>query len=193
MTEKGLPPSKLIRAIRAARLSGVVIALDDGADLEEVDVHGHGGLPLRTACFEGNLAIVRELLIRGADPNASAADGVSAPLRLALRRGHHEIAAVLIQEGARPPAGLTIPQDVLGIRSAPLPGAAVVPTLPDTPPADNLIEFTPSQLSFQKPGTAAPASAEAFGTTTNAISADLLFLDADEIPPISWESPFAKQ
>lgn len=192
MTEKGLPPSKLICAIRAARLSGVVIALDDGADLEEIDVHGHGGLPLRTACFEGNLAIVRELLIRGADPNASAADGASAPLRLALRRGHHEIAAVLIQEGAHPPADLTIPPDVLGIKSAPLPGEAVVPTLPDAP-ADNLIEFTPSSLSFQKPGATAPAAAESFGTATNAISADLLFLDGDEIPPISWESPFKQK
>lgn len=192
MTEKGLPPSKLIRAIRAARLSGVVIALDDGADLEEIDVHGHGGLPLRTACFEGNLAIVRELLIRGADPNARAADGASAPLRLALRRGHHEIAAVLIQEGAHPPAGLTIPPDVLGIKSAPLPGEAVVPTLPDTP-ADNLIEFTPSSLSFQEPLAAASAAAESFGTNTNTISADLLFMDGDEIPPISWESPYGQK
>jgi len=188
MTEKALPPSKLISAIRAARLSGVVVALEDGADLEEVDVHGHGGLPLRTACFEGNLAIVRELLARGADPNASAADGAGAPLRLALRRGHHEIAATLIQEGAHLPPGLTIPQEVLGIKSAPLPGEAVVPALPDTP-ADNLIEFTPSKLSFQTPGNSAPEAVDAFGTETNAISADLMFLDVEEIPPIPWETP----
>lgn len=187
MTEKGLPPSKLIRAIRAARLSGVVIALDDGADIEEVDVHGHAGLPLRTACFEGNLAIVRELLLRGADPNASAADGASAPLRLALRREHHEIAALLIQQGARPPNGMTIPPDVLSIKSAPLPGEAVVPELPAGTVADNLIEFTPSNLSFHKPGAA--ETTESFGTETNAISADLLFLDEDEMPPIAWETP----
>lgn len=188
MTAKAPPPSKLISAIRAARLSGVVIALDDGADLEEIDVHGHRGLPLRTACFEGNLAIVRELLIRGADPSVSAADGASAPLRLALRRGHHEIAALLIQEGARPPAGMAIPPEVLGIKSLPLPGEAVVPTLPGTP-ADNVIEFTPSNLSFTKPDAAASAGAESFGTETSAISADLLFLDDNEIPPISWETP----
>lgn len=192
MTGKRLPPSKLISAIRAARLSGVVIALDDGADLEEVDVHGHSGLPLRTACFEGNLAIVRELLTRGADPNASAADGSSAPLRLALRRGHHEIAALLIQEGAQLPPGQTIPQDVLGIRCDPLPGAGVVPTLP-TPPVDNLIEFTPSGLTFQTPGAGAPDTADSFGTMTNALAADLLFLDADEIPPLTWESPLREK
>lgn len=188
MTAKAPPQSKLISAIRAARLSGVVIALDDGADLEETDVHGHRGLPLRTACFEGNLAIVRELLIRGADPNASAADGASAPLRLALRRGHHEIAALLIQEGARPPAGVVIPPEVLGIKSIPLPGEAVAPTLPDTP-ADNIIEFTPSNLLFRKPEAATSEAAEAFGTETKAISADLLFLEENEIPPISWETP----
>jgi hypothetical protein len=188
MTAKAPPLSKLISAIRAARLSGVVIALDDGADLEETDVHGHRGLPLRTACFEGNLAIVRELLIRGADPNASAADGASAPLRLALRRGNHEIAALLIQEGAHLPAGLTIPPEVLGIRCAPLPGEAVVPTLPSAP-VDNLIEFSPSKPSFQTPGSAAPETAEAFGTETNAISADLMFMDLEDIPPLPWEAP----
>ena len=188
MTAKAPPQSKLISAIRAARLSGVVIALDDGADLEEIDVHGHRGLPLRTACFEGNLAIVRELLIRGADPNASAADGASAPLRLALRREHFEIAALLIQEGARLPAGVVIPPEVMGIKSIPLPGEAVVPTLPGTP-TDNVIEFTPSNLSFASPATVAPQGAESFGTETSAISADLLFLDENEIPPISWETP----
>jgi len=188
MTAKAPPQSKLISAIRAARLSGVVIALDDGADLEETDVHGHRGLPLRTACFEGNLAIVRELLIRGADPNASAADGASAPLRLALRRRHHEIAALLIQEGARLPAGVVIPPEVLDIKSIPLPGEAVVPILPDTP-ADNIIEFTPSNLTFRKPEAATSEAAESFGTETNAISADLLFLEENEIPAISWETP----
>lgn len=188
MTANALPPSKLISAIRAARLSGVVIALDDGADIEEADIHGHSGLPLRTACFEGNLAIVRELLARGANPNASAADGAGAPLRLALRRGHHEIAALLIQEGAHTPTGMAIPSEVLGVRCAPLPGEAVVPTLPEAQ-YDNIIEFTPSKLSFQTPGTAAPEAAESFGTETNAISADLLFLDEEEIPPIPWETP----
>jgi hypothetical protein len=76
----------------------------------------------------------------------------------------------------------------MGIKSIPLPGEAVVPTLPGTS-ADNVIEFTPSNLSFTSPATAAPQGAESFGTETSAISADLLFLDENEIPSISWETP----
>ena len=75
MTNKGSTASKLIAAIRAGRLNGVINALDDGADIEEPDMHGSRGLPLRTACFEGNLAIVRELLTYGANPNAAASHG----------------------------------------------------------------------------------------------------------------------
>ena len=84
MTVKSFTTNKLIDAIRAGSLSGVLTALNDGGDIEMPDMHGCSGLPLRTACFEGNLAIVRELLNRGANPNAIASDGPGAPLRLAL-------------------------------------------------------------------------------------------------------------
>lgn len=188
MTEKRLPPSKLISAIRAARLSGVIAALNEGADIEEIDMHGHGGLPLRTACFEGNQAIVVELLKRGANPNASAADGTSAPVRLALRRGHTEIAALLIQHGARAPADQALPPEIQALPAAPSPDESTALALPDTPP-DNIIEFTPSNLSFEKPGSVQSAAAETFGTETSGLSADLLFMEEDEIPPISWDTP----
>ncbi|HSG23577.1 MAG TPA: hypothetical protein VLA64_11550 [Azonexus sp.] len=88
MAARIFTPTNLMMAIRAGLLDGVINAIAMGADIEEADMHGFAGLPLRTACFEGNLAIVRELLNHGADINAIAGDGPSAPLRLA-KRGKH--------------------------------------------------------------------------------------------------------
>lgn len=188
MTNKGHRPSQLVSAIRNAQLSGVVNALDEGADIEEADVHGHGGLPLRTACFEGNLAIVRELLMHGANPNAIASDGTGAPLRLALRRGHGDIVALLLQHGATPPADLAIPSGMLEIQTEPLAVEAITPSLPEMS-IDNLIEFTPSNFKSSQAATPPSETAENFGTETNALSTDLLFLDDDEVPAISWQQP----
>ncbi|HXE38132.1 MAG TPA: hypothetical protein VN639_06620, partial [Azonexus sp.] len=70
MPPNAFQPSQLVTAIRTGRLSDVIRALEDGADLEEADIHCIRGLPLRTACFEGSIAIVRELLRCGADVNA---------------------------------------------------------------------------------------------------------------------------
>lgn len=126
MSGKTFAPSPLVAAIRAGRLSGVASALDDGADVEEADIHGCAGLPLRTACFEGDIAIIRELLRHGANPNAMAADGPGAPLRLALRSGHPEIAALLLEHGAEVPPGLTLPEEVNAWRGK-LPLAASTP------------------------------------------------------------------
>lgn len=140
MTAKGLTKNTLIDAIRANNLSGVLSALGDGFDVNLPDVHGCSGLPLRTACFEGNLAIVRELLNRGANPNAAASDGPGAPLRLALRNGHQDVADLLLQNGALPSGDTTIPAETL--REAEAPGS--------------------------------------FGTDTNLLSMDLLFLDENE-------------
>lgn len=199
---------KLLEAIRAGSLFAVSAAIDDGADIEEADVHGNPGLPLRTACFEGNLPIVRELLSRGANPNTTSGDGPSGPLRLALRRNHKEIAALLLQNGARIPDNLNVPADVLLIECAPLPIDQAVPRLP-TEDSDNLLEFTATaitpieasddamtvihdnQLEFT-PSTLRFAIADAqpeesFGTETRALSADLLFLDEDPLLPISTE------
>jgi len=89
MAAKFFTPSKLMTAIRAGLLDEVINAIATGGNIEEADMHGIPGLPLRTACFEGNLEIVRELLNRGADINAIASDRPEAPLRLA-QRGKHQ-------------------------------------------------------------------------------------------------------
>ena len=102
MAAKFLPPSKLITAIRAGNLSEVTEALNNGADPEEADIHGFVGLPLRTACFEGNVEIVQELLSRGVNINAIAGDGPNAPMRLAQRGKHQQVIALLVQYGATP-------------------------------------------------------------------------------------------
>lgn len=175
MTNKGPTASKLIAAIHAGRLNGVIDALDDGADIEEPDMHGSRGLPLRTACFEGDLAIVRELLMHGANPNATASDGPGAPLRLALRRKHNEIAALLLQQGAVIPDDLSIDPGIFEITGKPLPVEAMVPSLPEAEPDNHIIEFTRSEIGL------APSfnedAPDTFGTETNALSMDLMFLD----------------
>jgi hypothetical protein len=102
MAAKFLPPSKLITAIRAGKLSEVTEALNNGADPEEADMHGFVGLPLRTACFEGNVEIVQELLSRGVNINAIAGDGPNAPMRLAQRGKHQQVVTLLVQYGATP-------------------------------------------------------------------------------------------
>jgi uncharacterized protein len=137
--------SKLIIAIRAGLLGDVVNAIEEGANIEEPDMHGYVGLPLRTACFEGNIDIVRELLRRGANINADAGDGPGAPLRLAKRRGHQSIAALLLLQGAQMP-GSTASQTEVNATSVDL-SPAVVPAQTtdntiefDSPPPDHLRE-----------------------------------------------------
>lgn len=109
---KSLGVSPLMEAIRANSLHRVIDALENGADVEEKDIHGFAGLPLRTACFVGNVPIIRELLNNGADVNAPTGDGPGAPLRAALRGGHNEIAALLLAHDAQIPFGLDIPLSV---------------------------------------------------------------------------------
>lgn len=112
MVSKSFGASPLIEAIRANSLPRVIDALQDGADIEEMDVHGYAGLPLRTACFSGNVPIIRELLNQGADVNAPTADGPGAPIRAAMRAGHNEIVALLLAHGAHIPVDLDLPATV---------------------------------------------------------------------------------
>ena len=49
MAVKPFTPSKLITAIRSGLLDQVIAAIAAGADIEEPDMHGFVGLPLRTA------------------------------------------------------------------------------------------------------------------------------------------------
>ncbi|MEN9477842.1 MAG: hypothetical protein RLZZ300_1983 [Pseudomonadota bacterium] len=187
MTAKRPIPSNLIAAIRASHLDGVRMALAAGADVNEADMHGHGGLPLRTACFEGDAAIVRELLQHGANPNAEASDGPGAALRLALRRGHPEIFALLRQHGALEPENAPAAEEA---------ATASTPALaPETASAmgnsdGNLIEFTQSEIKYSK--TVDYDLLENFGTDTRALSLELALLDAEEVPPIAWRTDKAK-
>lgn len=100
--------SELQRAIEMGDLDAVTAALDGGADLEEADMHGFPGLPLRTACFHGHARIVAELLRRGADVRAPNAQGAGAPIRMAARRKHREIIGMLLTRGADIPPGVDL-------------------------------------------------------------------------------------
>lgn len=184
MTAKGSAPSKLITAVRTAHLGNVLMALAEGANVDEPDMHGYPGLPLRTACFKGDLAIVRELLKHGANPDAGASDGPGGALRLALRCGHRDIAGLLLQHGARIPDGLVIDPAIIPARSEPLPAHS---TPPPAKLPDNLIEFTPSEIRYSAANDS--ETLDIFGTETNALSADLLFLEDNEVPPIDWQTP----
>ena len=209
MTAKGFTSNNLLDAIRAGSLSGVISALDNGDDIELPDVHGCRGLPLRTACFEGNLAIVRELLNHGANPNAVASDGAGAPLRLALRKGHQNIMDLLLENGATPIAGSATPPESLVTEAPRLPGDAIVtpsleletgniieysssslplpsseasePSLPEGQP-DNTIDFSYTDNYLPFDDAEAPTD---FGSATNVLSMDLLFLDENETPELS--------
>lgn len=211
MTVKGFKTNKLIDAIRTGSLSGVLNALDAGDDIEMPDMHGYSGLPLRTACFEGHLAIVRELLNRGANPDAIGSDGPGAPLRLASRKGHQDIAELLLKKGATPLDGMQSPSLVQDAQSVWLPDEVITPseTKPDNvvefstydtpPPAKdltipllpeskpgNLIEFSSSDTF---PSTDDPEGPGHFGTDTSLLSMDLLFLEDDENPVTSPKTP----
>lgn len=92
--------SPLRKAIEEGNLEAVISVLDRGADIEEVDLHGHPGLPLRLACFHGHAEIVAELVDRGADIFAPNAEGPEAPLRIATRGKHHKIIGLLLKHVA---------------------------------------------------------------------------------------------
>jgi len=103
-------PSALRLAIEQGDLIAVQAALAAGADVEEADIHGIPGLPLRLASFRGHADIVRELLRYGADMHAANADGPDAPLRMAVRGKHQAVVELLLGTGADIPADLHLPQ-----------------------------------------------------------------------------------
>ena len=173
MTAKEHSTSNLIKAIHAGQISDVISALGEGADIDAPDMHGYRGLPLRTACFEGNLAIVRELLTRGANVNAAASDGPAAPLRLALRKGHQDVISLLQQHGAQIPEGFAPRSNATKLTL----DDAEVPELPESKPDNNIIEFSHSDSSPTLDPLDTPSQ---FGTETNVLSMDLLFHDENE-------------
>lgn len=130
MSGKSPSPSKLIEAIRKGYLRTVIDALDDGANIEEADIHGHPGLPLRTACFQGDLAIIDELIRRGANINATGADGPGMPIRLAVRAKNSKVIALLLKHGAMIPENFRIP-----------PALLEEPEMVELPPLDIPLDF----------------------------------------------------
>lgn len=98
--------SALRRAVEKGNLKAAMIALDHGADIEEADIHGDPGLPLRVACFRGHIDLVRELIRRGADIHAPNAQGRGGPIRMALR-GEHRKRRDRRLRNSGPPKGLT--------------------------------------------------------------------------------------
>lgn len=108
--------SALRRAIEKGNLQAVIAALDHGAVIEETDMHGDPGLPMRIACFKGHADIVRELIKRGADIHAPNAQGAGGPIRMASRGQHTHIIELLLAHGAEVPEGVQLPSAKAGER-----------------------------------------------------------------------------
>lgn len=173
MAEKGFSSSKLIEAIRDGSINRVINALDDGIDIEEADMHGQRGLPLRTACFLGNLSIVSELIRRGADVNATGADGVGMPLRLALRAGHKAVVNQLLKHGAMIPADVRIGAQFLAeVDSLDLPPLEL--EVPHLPPSIGTDSETIRIIEETQPKT------DSIGSETRLLAMDLLRFNDDE-------------
>lgn len=173
MSGKGYSASKLIEAIRNGNIIGVINALDDGLDIEEADMHGQPGLPLRTACFLGHMSIINELIKRGADVNAAGADGAGMPLRLALRAGHKTVVGQLLKHGAIVPADLRISAQFLAeAESLDLPPLEIlVPQLPQSIGTESeTIRF----IEETRPQT------DSVGTETRLLAMDLLRFNDDD-------------
>lgn len=175
-----------MEAIRAHDLAATVRALDEGCDVDEADIHGHRGLPLRTACFEGETAIVEELLRRGADINAPGADGHGMPIRLAARFKHRTIVEMLIAQGAEIPHGVSIDLPSPLIENFDLAADATPPAIieekvelaPLDIPLDDLAE--PVAIEASPPSCPAIEKVEVkgcYGVDTNILNEDLLRLE----------------
>jgi len=95
---RGFPPLHL--AARSGSIEAVTVLLDNGAGLEELDRGPNGWTPLLHAIHKDQLAVVRLLLARGADPNRLAVNGTS-PLNLAASQGDLATVRILIAAGAR--------------------------------------------------------------------------------------------
>lgn len=101
--------SALRRAIERADIQAVNVAIEHGADIEEADMHGDPGLPLRTACFKGHASIVETLIKHGANINAPNGQGPGGPIRMAAKGHHMGIVHLLMVPGAELPADLHLP------------------------------------------------------------------------------------
>lgn len=147
-------PSDLMNAVRAGNLDGVLLAIAHGADVEEADMHGYPGLPLRTASFAGHYDIVLTLLEHGANVNAPTAEGNGAPLRLARRAKHQHIASLLLERGAELPyEEAPVPKPLIEPMPAPAAeltaNAPAAATIIEEPAADQAPSGIPGDLRRQ--------------------------------------------
>ena len=90
----------LMCALYANKVHAAWFLLERGADVSVRNLYG--STPLMLASFNGNTDFVRRLIEMGVDINAEAifAEGETA-LTKAKRKGHDDIAALLINAGAR--------------------------------------------------------------------------------------------
>lgn len=89
-------PVPLFLAVRMNRVDIIDALLAAGAPVNAMAIDGlnRGTAPLHLAADKGRLEAVRALLNGGANPKLRTKDGKLAR-DLALRKGHHEIAALL--------------------------------------------------------------------------------------------------
>ena len=87
----------LFLAAAIGKAEAVHYLLDEGADVNARDEFGHTALT--EATFNGNVAVIRELLARGADTNNVAVDGTA--LDLATRRNNAAAADLLKHYGGK--------------------------------------------------------------------------------------------
>jgi len=90
----------LLEALLAQQVAAAKFLLERGADVQLTDQEGMG--PLGFAVFNGDPDLVGRIINRGADVNGQ--DNVLgwAPLHVAARGCHPDVARLLIEKGARP-------------------------------------------------------------------------------------------
>ena len=91
----------LITAIERGDLAMQTLLLDAGADVNGMCGCATGEAPIWAAALLNRLDHARQLLERGADPNAVSTCG-NCPLHLAAMRGLVEMASLLLEHGADP-------------------------------------------------------------------------------------------
>lgn len=93
----GIGGTPLLLAAGEGRLNAVRYLLNEGAD---VNLRGqHGNTALTEATYYGHEAIIKELLMRGADVNAVSVSGT--PLDIAASRNNVAVIDLLEHYGAR--------------------------------------------------------------------------------------------
>ncbi len=138
------PQHPLMIALRAGDLAATLAALEAGADPDLADDSGIPGLPLRVACYNGRLELIRELVRRGARVDPETVDSRATSLvALAVRGQQREAVRLLLELGAPVPAGLhtglslaeTLAAQGIAYRAGAKPAAqrAPAPAAPPTP------------------------------------------------------------